>query len=123
MRGAIDEMAAGLASQERYIDADLRFHVAVAAATRNRIALRMMDAIRDLLHRALASIYHIPGSPERSITQYREILEAMLAKDWKGAARALSHHIRTNHPILSRIVPRAQRKANGHGDAPARSQR
>jgi DNA-binding GntR family transcriptional regulator len=57
-----------------------------------------------------------------TVRQHREILEALLAKDWKGAARALSHHIRTNHPILSRVVPRAERASNGH-DTSARRQR
>src|SRR3990170_4040293 len=72
MERAIVEMVEGLAAQDWYIEADLRFHLTIAAATRNRIALRMMQAVRDLLQRAL-SIYHIPGSPQRSIEQHRLI--------------------------------------------------
>lgn len=41
-----------------------------------------------------------------TIRQHREILEALLARDWRGARRALSYHIRDNHPILSRIIQR-----------------
>src|SRR5258707_1329067 len=42
MAAAIHDMEAGLEepSGDRYIDADLRFHLAVAAATRNRFLLR-----------------------------------------------------------------------------------
>jgi len=46
-----------------------------------------------------------------TVEQHRDILESLLKKDWKSAQRALSHHIRTNHPILSRIVPRAERNS------------
>jgi GntR family transcriptional repressor for pyruvate dehydrogenase complex len=77
MRRAIETMEAGIGSAERYIDGDLEFHQAVVAATRNRIALSMMEAIRDVMRRALLSIYRIPGSPERSMEQHRSILDAV----------------------------------------------
>jgi len=125
MAAAIDEMSAGLSSQERYIEADLQFHLAVATATGNRIALRMMHAIRDLLHRALASIYHIPGSPQRSITQHREILAAISAGDAEAARARMREHLlrveRDIHDVLMkdrktharRTVSASSRSAKG----------
>ncbi|MGD9748620.1 MAG: GntR family transcriptional regulator, partial [Verrucomicrobiales bacterium] len=38
-----------------------------------------------------------------TVRQHRDILTPMLEKDWRSAAKALSHHIRENHPILSRF--------------------
>jgi GntR family transcriptional repressor for pyruvate dehydrogenase complex len=93
MARAIDEMVIGLASQDRYIAADLEFHLAVAAATANRMALILMHAIRDLLHRALASIYHIPGSPQRSIEQHRAILDAIGAGAAEAARQRMREHL------------------------------
>lgn len=93
MRQAIEQMVAGLSGQDRYIEADLQFHLTIAASTRNRIALRMMQAIRGLLQRALASIYQIPGSPQRSIEQHRVILEAIARGDGDGARRAMLEHL------------------------------
>lgn len=93
MERAIGEMVEGLAAQEQYIEADLRFHLTVAAATRNRIALRMMQAVRDLLQRALASIYYIPGSPQRSIEQHRLILDAIARGDAAAARQRMSEHL------------------------------
>lgn len=43
-----------------------------------------------------------------TVRQHREILQALLNKNWRAARRALSHHIRFNHPILSRIQPTAR---------------
>ena len=93
MERAIVEMVEGLAAQDWYIEADLRFHLTIAAATRNRIALRMMQAVRDLLQRALSSIYHIPGSPQRSIEQHRLILHAIARGDAAGARRQMQEHL------------------------------
>jgi GntR family transcriptional repressor for pyruvate dehydrogenase complex len=93
MGQAIEDMVAGLSAQDRYIAADLQFHLTIAASTRNRIALRMMQAIRGLLQRALASVYQIPGSPERSIEQHRTILEAVTRRDPDGARRAMLDHL------------------------------
>src|SRR5215203_1176154 len=39
----IDDMAAGLGSPDEYIDADLSFHLAIARAGNNRIAVHMMQ--------------------------------------------------------------------------------
>lgn len=93
MAEAIDGMVAGLAAQERYIAADLQFHLTVAAATRNRMALHMMQAIRSPLHRALSSIYHIPNSPQRSITQHGQILAAIRSGDAASARQRMREHL------------------------------
>lgn len=93
MARAIEEMQAGLDSEERYIAADVRYHLAIAEATRNRISLHLMHAIRDLLHRALASIYHIPRSAERSLEQHETILDAIRARDADRAREAMREHL------------------------------
>ncbi len=93
MNSHIEEMSAGLGSQEEYIEADLQFHLAVAEATRNRVVVHVMQAIRDLLHRALGSIFHIPGSPHQSIAQHRLILEAVAAGNADGARQRMLEHL------------------------------
>lgn len=39
-----------------------------------------------------------------TVRQHREILTALLARNWPAARKALSHHILNNHPILSRVT-------------------
>jgi DNA-binding GntR family transcriptional regulator len=39
-----------------------------------------------------------------TVRQHREVLTALLARNWPLARKALSHHILYNHPILSRIA-------------------
>jgi GntR family transcriptional regulator, transcriptional repressor for pyruvate dehydrogenase complex len=93
MRTAQRAMEEGLDSAERYVDGDVQFHLAVAAATHNRVATYMMQAIRDVLHRALLSIYQIAGSPERSLGQHRQILNAIKARRSDQARERMRQHL------------------------------
>lgn len=93
MRESVEEMVQGLSTRERYTAGDLRFHLSVASAAGNRVASHMMHAIRDVLRRALMSIYVIPGSPERSIEQHRRILEAVVARDPDAARTRMYEHL------------------------------
>lgn len=102
MRAAIAAMDTGIGSAERYITGDLEFHQAVVAATGNRIARSMMYAIRDVMRRALLSIYQIPGSPERSMEQHHQILEAVVAgRPDDARARMREHLLRVEGEIES----------------------
>lgn len=39
-----------------------------------------------------------------TVRQHQAILTALIKKDWRSARKALSYHIRDNHPILSKII-------------------
>lgn len=102
MREAISAMDEGLASAGRYIAGDLEFHQAIVAATGNRIARSVMLAIRDVMQRALFSIYQVPGSPERSMEQHRHILAAIVAgRPDDAKARMREHLLRVEGEIQS----------------------
>jgi GntR family transcriptional regulator, transcriptional repressor for pyruvate dehydrogenase complex len=98
MDAAIEEMAAALESDDsnrgsRYIDADLRFHLAIAEATRNGVVLHTMDALRGVIRRALMSIFLVPDSPERSFEQHRTIRSAIATRDATAAREAMRAHL------------------------------
>lgn len=93
MRQTIDDMERGLSSEERFITADLRFHLGVAEATKNRVVVHLMHAIRSLLQRSLSSSYHITGSPERAVEMHRLILEAIAARHPEEARQRMQEHV------------------------------
>jgi GntR family transcriptional repressor for pyruvate dehydrogenase complex len=95
MDAAIDEMEEGLgeAAGDRFIDADLRFHLALAGATGNRLVLHNMHAVRDVLRRALMTVYTIPRSPESAVGEHRTIRAAVAAGDAEGARREMRTHL------------------------------
>jgi GntR family transcriptional regulator, transcriptional repressor for pyruvate dehydrogenase complex len=96
MDEAIEEMRLALAGGDdgdRYIDADLRFHLAIADATRNGVILHSMGALREVIRRALISIFRIPGSPERSLDQHSAIRAAIAARDATRAREEMRAHL------------------------------
>lgn len=108
IRQAVEQMAAGLGSQEQFSAADLSFHLEVAAATRNRVITHVMNGIRDLLHRALASVYRIPGTPARVIEEHRAIARAIEAGRADAARREMLQHLaRVEDDIRSVLAPAA----------------
>ncbi|MCS7234701.1 MAG: FadR/GntR family transcriptional regulator [Armatimonadota bacterium] len=115
MEEAIRQMEAGLDSQARYIEADLRFHLTVAEATRNRVAVYVMRAIRDPLHRALARVYHIPGSPQKSMAQHHAILDAVRAADPAAARARMAEHLGRVHEDIRRVLPADREGRRGEG--------
>ena len=100
MATSIDAMEHGLGSETTYIDADLAFHLTVAEACGNRVVSHLMHAIRGQVQRALGTAFLVPGGPQRSIEQHREILAAIEARRAGEARRAMHDHIqRVEHEI------------------------
>jgi GntR family transcriptional repressor for pyruvate dehydrogenase complex len=93
---AVADMDAALREADgaqRFIDADLRFHLAVAEATGNRLVLHSMQAVRDLVRRALLTIVLIPGSPESAVVEHRAIRAAIAAGDVRRAREEMQTHL------------------------------
>jgi GntR family transcriptional regulator, transcriptional repressor for pyruvate dehydrogenase complex len=93
MRSALRAMRHGLGSRDDYIGGDVGFHMAVVAASHNRIASHVMQAIRMVMQRILESVYEIPGSPQRSIEQHADILTAVAAGRAEEARERVRDHL------------------------------
>jgi GntR family transcriptional repressor for pyruvate dehydrogenase complex len=95
MDRGIAAMVEGLetAGGDLYIDGDLGFHLGIAEATRNGVILHSMDALRDVMRRALVSIFQIPESPRRSLEQHRLIRDAIASRDAERARAEMREHL------------------------------
>jgi len=95
MDAAIEEMEASLADSggDRFIEADLRFHLAVAEATGNRLVLHSMQAVRDVIRRALLTVYSIPQSPESAVVEHRAVRAAIASGEPSRARHEMSNHL------------------------------
>jgi GntR family transcriptional repressor for pyruvate dehydrogenase complex len=109
MAEQIRAMEAGLASEEAFAAADLRFHLLLADASRNRLIASLMDAIRALLERVLALSYHVPGGPEGAIEQHRRILQAIADGEPDVARARMEQHLeRSEHEVAPRRFARGR---------------
>lgn len=82
------------------VDEDTAFHYAVATASRNRVVLRVVDVLMDLLRESRARSLQTKGRPERSLAGHRRILEAIHRRDAQGAAAAMRAHLIEIQEIL-----------------------
>lgn len=107
MRSAVEAMAASLeaGNARAYIDADVRFHLAIAQATGNRLVEACMDAVRDVLHDALSAVFEVPLSAARAIDEHHGILDAIDARDVERAQAAMRAHIDRVQSDLAREAP------------------
>lgn len=95
MDEAIEEMTKGLEEPEgdAFIDADLRFHLAVAEATGNRVLLHSMQAVRDVIRRMLMTVFNLPGSAVRAVEEHHSVRAAIAAGDPSRARDEMRAHL------------------------------
>jgi GntR family transcriptional repressor for pyruvate dehydrogenase complex len=90
---ATDEMSAAIEDHDSYVAADIRFHLVIAQATGNRVIVHLMHAIRDQLIDLLGTVFHVPGGPQRSIEQHRQITSAISMHQPERARELMHEHI------------------------------
>ena len=105
MDDAIEAMQEGLDEPEgdAFIDADLRFHLAIAEATGNRLVLHSMQAVRDVIRRMLFTVFRIPQSAGHAVEEHRAIREAIALGDTTAARDRMRAH-------LERVVSDVQKE-------------
>ncbi len=112
MEGILAEQARQIAQGESGVEADTAFHSLLTQSTKNKIFVRLSDAIVDSLYETRERSLHVHGRPARSLAGHREILKAVRAKDPAGARRAMLQHLMA---IEGNVLkpPRGSRKGGG----------
>jgi DNA-binding FadR family transcriptional regulator len=108
---ALERSAQSIAAGENFADADAGFHLAVAAATRNRLFLRVVNSFY-LLYRTRRHHYFADGSRAGgSHAQHRAMFDAIAAGDAEKAVALMRGHLKGAESywleLLQRSPPRA----------------
>ena len=83
------------------VEADTAFHSTLAQAAKNKVFLKLNDAIVDSLYETRERSLQSHGRPGRSLAGHREILEAIRTKDAARAKTAMLEHLDAiEHNIL-----------------------
>jgi GntR family transcriptional repressor for pyruvate dehydrogenase complex len=82
-----------LAFYEALSDANFRFHKAVAAATRNPLAIMVLEAISAPLAEVSRRTNEMPGVPEAGLRQHWTIYRAIRENAPEKARRAMQAHL------------------------------
>ena len=106
---ALEQLVAGLEDVledfPAYRQTDVRFHVALAEATRSpRLARAMTDA-QGAMTDLIAYIAHPPEVLASSNAQHRRIVAAVRARDPVRAAAAMAEHLQGTERVLAGLLP------------------
>lgn len=93
LRAAIEDMNAAIDDVERFIEADNRFHVALAVSTQNHFIPRLLDSVVDLLQELRGHIFRVGGGPQRGQHHHQHILDAVEKGDAAEAREAMLAHL------------------------------
>lgn len=93
MQRAIDDMDANLDNVERFVDADLEFHLALAKATQNSLIPILIEPVVDLLREQRKRMSLIRGAKLRGQQHHRRILKAVRERDPEAARQAMTDHL------------------------------
>jgi GntR family transcriptional repressor for pyruvate dehydrogenase complex len=100
----IEEMDRRLNDREKFVEADLEFHLTLARATQNNLVSVLIMPVHGLLRDQRLRISETPGGPERGQYHHKRIFAAIRAKDPIAARAAMSAHLRQileDNPLFS----------------------
>lgn len=97
LEGALKAMHDDVQTGQLGEEADLRFHYAVARASKNRILVRLMNAISDTMHQSLKAsrvrLYEEHATPEILYKEHVLILDAIQMKNDEQARQYMLEHL------------------------------
>jgi GntR family transcriptional repressor for pyruvate dehydrogenase complex len=90
-----------------YRQADIRFHVGLAEATRSPSLVTVMTEVQGSVDALISLIPHPPEVLTSSNQQHRRLLRAVKKRDESAAGAAMVDHLRGTEHILAGLLPRA----------------
>ncbi len=109
-------------SAERFLELDLSFHSAIAAASKNQVLAHVYQIIRGHVAEFVRKTHEMPNSRERAYASHAEILNTIKDRNQEKARRLMREHVRRSKEAFellfeaSREQPRPQEvtMAPGH---------
>jgi len=80
---------------EGFVQADMRFHLAILKACRNDLLERMSRAVYSALLVSFRSTSRIPGRAKAALPKHRAILDAIRSRDPRRASASMRHLVQT----------------------------
>jgi GntR family transcriptional regulator, transcriptional repressor for pyruvate dehydrogenase complex len=96
----LERQALRVRAGEVAIAEDNEFHYRIATAAKNRVVLRVIDVVMDLLRESRVRWLQGPGRAHSSLAGHRRILDAIRRRDPDGAAEAMRVHVEEIEAIL-----------------------
>ncbi|ATY16325.1 GntR family transcriptional regulator [Amycolatopsis sp. AA4] len=89
----VEQMRAASDDLDRYVEADIAFHLEVARSSGNSVLVGVLTNIQSLLHVWASRVIHTAGETETSLAMHEPILKAIDAGDPAAARDAMRAHM------------------------------
>lgn len=87
---------------DRYLDANLAWHMAVVRASHNELLISFMEVLSNAIHRATESeAYDSREVRQATLRIHRAILAAVVAGDAEAARRRMARHVHAAHDVAT----------------------
>jgi GntR family transcriptional repressor for pyruvate dehydrogenase complex len=100
LQRVLEQQRRKIGAGQSAIAEDTAFHAALAQATHNSVAVRLMETLNELLMESRRLTLHQRGRPQRSLEGHEAIMTAMQHRDPDAAERAMHDHINQIADIL-----------------------
>jgi GntR family transcriptional regulator, transcriptional repressor for pyruvate dehydrogenase complex len=113
----IDDMRECIAKGESPIEADMRFHLAVARAAHNEVMRNAVQLLRNLLRQWLLLKLLIPQVPGKVLQQHDAVFRAIKARDREAARAAMARHLEKTAQLVTEVVRGKQKAETRSGNS------
>jgi GntR family transcriptional repressor for pyruvate dehydrogenase complex len=101
---AVRAMRDSVASGTLMIEADMRFHLAVAEAAHNGVLQNAVQLLRNLMRHWINLKLLIPNVPTRVLNQHDQIYEAIRRRDAEAARAAMRKHLEDTMRLVTQVM-------------------
>jgi GntR family transcriptional regulator, transcriptional repressor for pyruvate dehydrogenase complex len=89
----LDQMEKAKKSPEKFVQADVNFHLAIGRAASNSILMNALHLVRNLLQQWILGAVAVKGVPEKACAQHKRVLLAIKNKDASAARKEMRKHL------------------------------
>jgi GntR family transcriptional repressor for pyruvate dehydrogenase complex len=93
LRELLERMRAADGDIDRYVEADIEFHLTIAGASGNEVMANLVRSIQSLLQVWAARVLQAAGETATSLEMHAPILDAIERKDVDAARQAMAAHM------------------------------
>jgi DNA-binding FadR family transcriptional regulator len=103
MRQSLQALKKRRITASEFAEADVSFHVGLAAGAHNPLLLALVNSLNDLMLELRLRAFSVPGIIHEAVTYHSCIFERIKARDSAGARKAMEEHLKQSRENLQRI--------------------
>jgi DNA-binding FadR family transcriptional regulator len=104
LRERLDGMRAAMDDQQRFVEADIAFHLEVAQIAGNSVLSDMLHSIRALLRVWITRAVSRAGQVDITMSEHTAVYDAVVSGDPAAAAAAMDEHMESAGARLARSL-------------------